>query len=65
MSDKVHDIEITVKCVIPGAVSKADLKRYYDDNPLVCATALANNDQGLCGTIDCMKYEIVEARLKS
>lgn len=63
MSEKIYDIEITVRCWIPRAVSKTDLSRYYNNDPLHCARALADNDQGLCGTIDCNDFEILSAKL--
>lgn len=59
------DIEILVKCIIRGAASKAELGEYYDDDPLRCAKELADSEQGLCGTIDCKAFEIVEAKIKS
>lgn len=61
---KLLDLEITVKCVIPGAASRAQLRDYYQDDPLICARELADNEQGLCGTIDCHKFEIVDAKVK-
>lgn len=65
MSNKrLLDLEITVKCVIRGAASRSELKEHYNNDPLECARSLADNDQGLCGTVDCEQFEIIEARVK-
>lgn len=64
MSKKLLDLEIMVKCVIRGAVSLAELKEHYGNDPLTCAESLADNDQGLCGTIDCETFTIVDAKVK-
>lgn len=61
---KLLDLEITVKCVIRRAASRAELKEHYGDDPLTCAKELATSEQGLCGTIDCHEFEIIEARVK-
>lgn len=64
MAKRLLDLEITVKCVIPGAASKSELEEYYDGDPLRCAKELADNEQGLCGTIDRYRFEIIEAKVK-
>ena len=57
------DLEITVRCIIPSAASRSELKEHYKNDPLVCAKQLADNEQGLCGTINCKRFEIIEARV--
>ena len=63
MSDpsKIHDLEITVRMRIPGAVSRADLAEHYNNDPLRCAKELVETG-GLMGATD-KKFNIVAAEM--
>ena len=61
--EEIIDLEITVKGTMPRAVSWADLKRYYKNDPLRCAKALAKTG-GFLGSTS-KKFEIIAARPKN
>lgn len=61
-ADEIVDLEITVTMTMPRAVSRGDLARYYRDDPLRCARALAKTG-GLLGSTS-KKMEIVSAKVK-
>lgn len=58
---RILDIEITVRMMIPGAVSKADLAEHYNTDPLQCAKELIESG-GLMGATS-KRFDIVSATL--
>lgn len=61
-ADEIVDLEIMVKMTMPGAVSRGDLAKYYRNDPLRCAKALAKTG-GLLGSTS-KKMEIASAKVK-
>jgi hypothetical protein len=61
-ADEIVDLEITVKMIIPQAVSRADLERHYKSEPLRCAKQLIKTG-GLLGSTS-KKTELLTAKVK-
>lgn len=60
--NEIIDLEITVKATMPRAVSRADLKKHYRNDPLRCAKALAKTG-GFLGSTS-KRFEIIAAKPK-
>lgn len=62
MTDRLEEIEIMVRMIIPRAVSKADLEEYYGNDPLRCAKELIESG-GLLGATN-ESFEVVSAKTR-
>lgn len=59
---QIVDIEITVRMVIPGAVSRDDLVGFYKSDPLQCAKELIETG-GLTGATS-KTFEVLSAAIR-